>query len=445
MRYKISFSEVKQNIAIAIPVAISQLGHMTVAIADTVMAGRLGALPLAAATLAMSVFIPFLMIAIGMSYGITPLVAQSDGEGSSKHISEILKTSLVLNLGVDILLFVLLLIIAQLLPMMNPDSSIVALAKPFFIIQAISLLPLMFFLILKQFCEGLAITKQATIITIVANVINIGLIYLFIYGTWGFPKLGFNGIAYATLIARIFMMVAMGGFFLAYKDFGIYRSLYRQVSISKTKLNELFKTSMPIGLQLMLESGAFGFAAILAGWIGANEIAAHQISLNIAAVTYMAATGIASATTVRVGNEWGRKDMSAMRNAAAAAFVIILVYEIISCLFFVVFKNQLPLLYIKETNIVMLSASLLLITALFQLSDGIQVVAMGALRGIGDVRIPTIVAVFSYWIIGLPAGYLLGFNLKMGVQGIWYGLLIGLSISAVMLTVRLRNKVKNLV
>ncbi len=442
MRYRISFPEVRQNIAIAIPVAISQLGHMTVAIADTVMAGRLGALPLASATLAMSVFIPFLMIAVGMSYGITPIVAQSSGEGSNTHIAQVLKTGLVLNIVVDVLLFVLLMVVAQLLPYMNPDPAIVAMAKPFFIIQAVSLLPLMFFLILKQFCEGLAITRQATIITVVANVINIGLIYMFIHGTWGLPILGFDGIAYATLIARVFMMVSMIAFFFGQKDFKIYRSLYSKVRVSSAQFWSLMKSSMPIGLQLMLESGAFGFAAILAGWIGASEIAAHQISLNIAAVTYMAATGIAAATTVRIGNEWGKKDMTTLRNAWAAAFIIVFTYEVLSIFFFVLFRYQLPLFYIQDPDIVMLSASLLLITALFQMSDGIQVVAMGALRGIGDVKIPTIVAVFSYWVIGLPAGYVLAFNLKMGVQGIWYGLLIGLSISAVMLTVRFHNKVR---
>lgn len=444
MKYHISLSEARKNIAIAIPVAISQLGHMTVAVADTLMAGRLGAMPLAAATLAMSVFIPFFMIAIGMSYGLTPSVAQHDGEGNKVEIAKVLKNGLWLNIIIDVLLVLILLGIAQLFPYLNPDKELVAMAKPFFIIQVLSLLPVMFFLILKQFCEGLAITRQATVITIIANVINIALIYVFIHGTFGVPQLGFNGIAYATLIARTFMMVSMGLFFLLHKGFQPYRTLYKSIKIKSSEMITLLKNSMPIGLQLLLESGAFGFAAILAGWIGANEIAAHQISLNIAAITYMVATGIASATTVRTGNEWGKKDMTALRTASWTALVIIMVYEVICCLFFVVVKDYLPLAYIQDSAIVSLSASLLLITALFQMSDGIQVVAMGALRGIGDVQTPTIVAVISYWIIGLPAGYVLAFYTGMGVQGIWYGLLIGLTASAILLTVRLKRKLQNI-
>ncbi|TAH26613.1 MAG: MATE family efflux transporter [Cytophagales bacterium] len=435
-----SLQEVKQNIAIAIPVAISQLGHMAVAVADTIMAGNLGALPLAAATLAISIFIPFMMISVGMSYGITPMVAIADGENNLPEIVKILKNGFWLNMIMNFLLFIILLLLVQLLPIINPNPEIVALAKPFFILQSLSLIPLSVFLIIKQFLEGLAITRVATMITIIANVINIGLIIVFTQGFFQLPNLGLTGIAYATVIARLFMLIAIVFYFMVRPDFKVYRKHFQIIKIEFKFIIHLFKNSIPIGLQLMLESGAFGFAAIMAGWIGAKEIAAHQISLNIAAITYMAATGIAAATTVRVGHEWGKKNYTMIRTAAFTALLVVFIYELISCLSFILFKDLLPLVYIREKIIVELSASLLMITALFQVSDGLQVVAMGALRGIEDIRIPTIVAVIAYWLLGLPLGYFLAFKLHLGVQGIWYGLLAGLSISAVLLCLRVHKK-----
>lgn len=445
MQKYITFSEVKKNLAIAIPVSISQLGHMVVAVVDTLMAGRLGGLPLASATLAMSIVIPFMMICIGMTYGLTPLVARNYGNNNdTRGNTLLLKNAFVLNMLVGVLLVGLLLLMTNYLGYVNPNKELVALAKPFFVIQTLSLIPLVFFQVIKQFCEGFSITKQATIITVIANIINIALIFLFIDSEMGNSTKGFMGIAYSTLIARVFMMVAIFVFFITKKEFGIYKKLYGEVKIRFLVLKNLLKDSLPIGLQLMLESGAFGFAAILAGWIGANEIAAHQISLNIAAVTYMIATGISSSTTVRVGFEMGKKDFSKVLTATYSAMTIILVYEVVACAFFVTFREQLPYFYISDSVIVAMASSLLLITALFQLSDGVQVVAMGALRGLGDIRTPTLIAVVSYWLLGLPIGYLLAFKFGFGVYGVWYGLLAGLTISAILLIVRLANKFKKM-
>lgn len=200
--------------------------------------------------------------------------------------------------------------------------------------------------------------------------------------------------------------------------------------------------SLPVGFQLSFESGAFGFAAIMVGWVGASEIAAHQVALNMAAVTYMAATGIASAATVRVGNEFGKKDYIAVRRAGVTAFTIVLMFMGTCALGFMLFRDVLPSLYVQDKHIEETAVALLLISAFFQLSDGVQVVGLGCLRGIGDIRIPTCIALVAYWVIGLPVGYYFAFNLNQGVEGIWYGLFLGLSVAAILLLERFNRKSK---
>jgi MATE family multidrug resistance protein len=254
--------------------------------------------------------------------------------------------------------------------------------------------------------------------------------------------MGVLGASYATLTARIFMAISMIAFVFYYPAFRQYLRRLSQIQYDFKFYVRLIKMSLPVGLQLSLESGAFGFAAIMVGWVGANEIAAHHVALNMAAITYMAATGVASAATVRVGNELGKKDFRSLRIAGLSAFNIVVAFMACSAICFVLFRHSLPQLYINEVKIQQLAISLLLISALFQISDGVQVVGLGALRGIGDVRIPTIIALLAYWLIGLPLGYILAFTFKMGVEGVWYGLLTGLTVAAIFFFVRFNYKSK---
>jgi MATE family multidrug resistance protein len=434
----------KENLKIAFPVALSQLGHIAVGMADTIMVGTLGGDSMASVTIAFSVFVPFMMFGIGISYGISPLVAKADGENNREEISRILKHSIILNVLTGLLIFFLLYFSSSLLAELSQPKHVVKNAISFFQILSFTIVPLMIFQTFKQFAEGLAITKQAMFISISANILNIILNFVLIYGHFGFPKFGSDGAAYATLTARIFMAVCMFSFVFYHKKFAIYWKGLSSVKYTGQVYRRILKMVLPVGLQLSMEAGAFGFAALMMGWIGAWEISAHHIAITLAAGSYMAATGIAAAATVRVGNEFGKKDYRSLQTAGFSSFFIVIVFMGLCAGFFILFRNQLPHLFINDPRIENMAASLLLITAFFQLSDGIQVVGLGALRGIGDVRIPTAIALISYWLIGLPIGYVFAFFLNYKAEGIWYGLLIGLTLAATMLTVRFYIKSRDL-
>ncbi|HEX8548555.1 MAG TPA: MATE family efflux transporter [Cytophagaceae bacterium] len=425
----------KRTLLIAFPVCISQLGHIAVGVADSIMAGKLGGIPLAAATLCFSIQVPFLMFGIGISYGATPLISKALGENNQLGISSLLRHSVIMNLLTGIIITIFLYLSAGVLDHLNQNNEVVSAAKPFFQILALSMLPLMVFQSYKQFAEGLAYTNHAMAISISANVLNIFLNYALIFGKWGYPGMGLNGAATATLISRVYMAILMFAFVHFSRHFKLYIEMAKDVKTKADTFLILFRKSLPVGLQLLFETGAFGFAAIMVGWHGSSELAAHQIALNLAAVTYMAATGISSAGAVIVGFEYGSKNYIGIKKAGLTALLFVVILMSVSAVFFIVFRHDLPKFYIDDEEIYKISASLLLIAAFFQLSDGLQVVALGILRGMGNVKLPTTIALFSYWGIALPLGYFLSFKMGYGVEGIWYGLLLGLSLSAGLLLI----------
>jgi MATE family multidrug resistance protein len=435
-----SGNEYKKLIKIAIPVTISQLGHITVGVADSIMLGQLGGLELAASTIGFSLFFPFMMLGIGLSYGLSPLIAKANGENNTQKIKSILYHGLWLNLSFGILISLFLWFSSSFFDLLHIPEDIQPLTVNYFTWMAFSMVPLMFFQVNKQFAEGFGITKFAMTISITGNLLNIFLNYLFIYGKHGFPPMGVEGAAIATFISRIYMALVVGIYILFNTKL---KSYYKQISTSTFNWKEfvfLSKISFPIGLQLIMESGAFGFTAIMSGWLGTNEIAAHQIALNLAGITYMAATGLSASATVRVGNELGRQNYLSMQKAGTSAFIMVALFMSINAFVFIALRFYLPTLYLKDVEIIKLSSSLLLITAFFQLSDGIQCVGLGNLRGLGDVKIPSFITLLAYWILGIPIGYILAFKMHLGVEGIWYGLLIGLSVAAVLLLVRFYYK-----
>jgi MATE family multidrug resistance protein len=436
----------REHIILSLPVAVSQLGHIFVGVADTVIAGiRLGTPPLASAAIASSLFFPILMMGIGISYGATSLIARASGAGDKKEIGIIFKHSLVLNLLLSIVLFFMLYKGAFILNLLDQPAEVAPAAVDFAEWLAWSILPLMVFQTFKQFAEGLSNTRQAMVISISSNILNVLLIFVFIDGFWIIPAMGLNGIAVATFVARIFMAMAMMTVVLTDKQYSEYLKDWKIIRFKKSKFSELIKISLPIGLQLTLEAAAFGFAFILVGRLGTKEIAAHQIALNMAGVTYMGATGISAAATVRVGNEFGRKDFVELRKAGYSALMLVVGYMSITAISFVCLRYYLPTLYIEDITVIQIASTLLLIAAFFQLSDGIQVVGLGALRGMGDVVIPTVAALVAYWVIGLPLGYWLAFKMGLGIEGIWYGLSLGLILVSVFLFLRFRMKSRKLV
>jgi len=441
----LSKKHIKETIILAGPVALSQLGHISVGVVDTLMAGQINKEALAAATVALSVFFPLFMLYVGFSYGFTPLISQAHGEGDELKIARILKHALVLNIVVGFFLTALLCTGIYGIPHLNQPAHIVAPAIEFFAIIALSLIPIIVFQVFKQFIEGLGNTKQAMVVSILGNVVNIILIVVLVYGWYGLPKLGLNGIAYATLIARIFMAVSMLFFFLFTKDYAHYRTAYKRVRFDWETLKEVFEKSYPVGLQMSFESGAFSLAAILVGTFGVEQISAHQIALNLASVTYMIATGIAAAATVRVGFEYGRKEKIELQQAGRTAIILAVAFMSATAIMFALLHNVLASFYTSDVEVIHIAGLLLWMVAFFQLSDGVQVVSMGSLRGMGDVVIPSSIAFTAYWVIGLPLGALLAFVFGWEVYGIWVGLTVGLVFASIVLLVRFLRKSKEIV
>lgn len=430
--------EIRRIIGIAIPVTVGQLGHMSVGVADSIMLGNLGGVELAASTFGLSVFVPFMMMGVGISYGVSPAVAKANGEHDHKALNSLILHGLVLNTFIGLLFSLVLWYFSGSLKYFGQPDEIVSITIVFFQWMALCMFPLMIFQSLKQFAEGLSVTKPFTVISLSGNLINILLNYLLIFGKFGFPKMGVEGAAIATFVARVYM-ASMVFVYYYFSPLKIYIQRLNLYSLIWSKIISLAKVSLPIGLQMVLEVGAFGFAAIMTGWIDTNSLAAHQIALNLAAITYMAATGIASAASVRVGFELGKKNRYGLRNAGVNSVLLVILFMTVNAVLFFVFRNFLPTIYIKDLQIVEIASSLLLITAFFQISDGVQAVGLGALRGLSDVKMPTLIAFIAYWVIALPVGYVLAFYFKLGVEGIWYGLLSGLTIAAILLIKRFLN------
>lgn len=438
-------AHLKKNLLLAYPVMISQVGHMMVNVADSIMVGKLGALPLAGASLANVIFHLLMTFGIGISYAITPLVATANGEGNHDRVAQILKNGFLLNMVTSMLLFMLVFAGSPILFYLDQPEDVVTAAVPYLNIVTLSLIPLMLFQTFRQFAEGLAQTKQAMFIVIATNVINIGLNYFLIYGKAGFPALGLNGAGWASFISRVILAVWMMSYIYLSSRFSKYRDGFSLKYYSKALIKRLAEIGLPAGFQFIFEVGAFGFAVIMMGWISTEALAAHQIAVNLAAVSYMAASGLSAAATIRIGNQLGRKDILTLRAAAFTLYGMVIAFMLLSAFVFVLGRYFLPSLYINNPEVIHIASSLVVIAGFFQLSDGIQVVSLGALRGLQDVKIPSAMTFMAYWVIALPMGYWLAFKLNLGAEGIWYGLLIGLTLVAVVMTIRFNKLTKALV
>ncbi len=409
-----------------------------VGVADSVMIGNTGTIPLAASSFANSLFVILLVFGIGVSFGLTPLVAEADGGKNKQRLSLLLGNGLMVNSLVSLVLVALLFMGIPFMDFLGQDTEVLDLAKPYLKIITLSVIPLMVFLALKQFAEGLSDTKMAMIITIGANLLNVLLNYLFIFGKGGFPEMKLLGAGYATLISRVIMAIAMFIYIARSSRFKEFVGGLSFHKYNKTMVLRILKIGVPSGLQYIFEVGAFAIAAVLIGTIGPVPLAAHQIAISLASVSYMAASGIAAAATVRIGNERGRKNFAAIRQTGDAALFLSIALMTFAGLVLFFGRYLLPSFYTDEAAVLGLSTSLLIVAVVFQISDGLQVVGLGMLRGLSDVKLPTAITFFSYWIVSLPLCWFTGIYLQGGVLSIWISLAAGLTLAAVLLVWRFR-------
>ena len=437
----------KENLILAGPIVVSQIGHMATHIADGVIVGQFaGITQLAAVSLVNSLFMMVLVIGLGISYGLTPLIAQASGRKDRDECGKLLSNSLIINTITGLFLYAIVHFgTLTIIDHLGQSPDVVAYAKPYLAYLAISIVPLMIFQTFKQFAEGLGFTLQAMRISIIGNLINIILGIIFVKGMFGIEPMGVKGVGLSTLIDRVLMAIVMGLYVLRSVHFKSYLLKFKFTFMDKIRSKQIIRIGAPVAMQYIFEISAFSGAAVLIGTIGTAQQAAHQIAISLAALTYMVASGIASSATIKTGNYLGEKNFTDLRRSAIASYHVVIVVMCFTAIVFVVASSLLPYFYTNDIKVVEIAAQLLIIAGLFQLFDGTQVVGLGVLRGIGDVNVPTYITFLSYWIIGIPLGYFLGIYLNLGVNGIWYGLTVGLLTASILLFFRFQHRTKLLI
>ena len=412
----------KEHLVLALPIMISQLSHIAIVVADNVMVGWLGAMPLAACALANSLLWPFFALGIGVSYGMTPLVAAADARQNYKKTTKLLKHSLVINLGFAMFFCMAIVVGSPLLHHIGQTPAVASLAEPYLWIAAVSLVPFMLFQTFREYAEGLSFTKEAMYINLFCSLINILLNYVLIYGKLGLPTMGLVGAGWATLISRILMAGMMAGY--VFKARKLKRCLvgFSLKGFLRPYFVKIIHIGFPAGLEFTLESVAYTLSMIMVGWIGAEIQAAHMIIVNLTSVSFVAVWGIALATTIRVGNQFGLRNFPTLRMVGFVGFVLGSALMLLATLVFLGGHRLLPSFYTDEQAVLEVATSLLVIAGILQLSDGIGAIGVSALRGMEDTTVPFFITTVSHWLLGIPLAYVLCFPCAWGVQGLWWGL-----------------------
>ena len=430
----------RRNLKVAIPVVISQAGQITVMLADNIMVGHLGAMELAAVSFSGSLYMIGMIFGMGFTLGVTPLVGIAYGENKFRKAGLLFQNALLVNLFSTVIFMSLLFSVNLFLDRMGQEAVVVDLARPFYNIMVWSFLPQMIFFSGRQFAEGIGNTKIAMIITILCNVLNIVLNYGLIYGKLGLPEMGVTGAAIATLISRIGMAVLMLFALFRLSIFNRYFKFFRKDGFNKTYLKNLFKVGGPISIQTGTEVLTFSLCGIMIGWISGVSLAANQVTQTMSSLTFMIALGVSSATTIRVSHQLGEKNYIGMRKAGFASMHLALAFMSVSAFCFIVFRNYIPYIFTSDEAVIAISSQLFVICGIYQVFDGLQVVAMAALRGMADTKVPMYISFVSYLVVCLSVGYFLAFVVGLGAVGFWLGYVAGLSLAAVWLSLRFRRK-----
>lgn len=435
--------EARKTLKLAIPIILGELAQMSLGIIDTAMVGSISYKHLAAAALVMSVMnIPF-VFGIGITISVAQMVSMAHGRFDAKQVSHYLYNGFWLCVIAAIAISFGLEMSKNILYHLKQDPEVVAFAVPYFQIMAWSVIPMLLFLALKQFTDGLEFTKTAMLLSLLALPINVFLNWIMIFGNLGFPKMDLVGAGIATLITRTLIFFVLGWIILSHSSFRKYVAVRKKVwQIKWQTQKELLNIGLPSSFQITMEAGAFAISGIIIGTISAVDQAAHQIALSIASLTFMVSMGLSQAGSIRASNNYGRKDWTTISWIGKSTLITALIYGTTCAIGFSLFRHQLPLIFNKNQQVVELSAYLLLFAAVFQISDSVQAICAGLLRGIKDVKVPTYFIAIAYWIIGIPFGYYLAFYQGMGAAGIWVGFIIGLTLSAIFLTIRFRRIVK---
>ena len=446
--------EFSYNLRLAYPIILGMVGHTLIGIVDNIMVGKLGSTELAAVSLGNSMIFIAMSLGIGFSTAITPIVAEGDAEKNDNKIRSAFHHGLFLCIILGLILFGVIVLAKPIMELLEQPADVIALAKPYLDWVAFSLIPLIVYQGYKQFADGLSLTKYSMYAMIMANVLHVGMNYVLIYGIWIFPKMGIVGAALGTVISRIFLVMFMHIMLSRRNDLKRYFKNFSFAEIKKETLKKIISIGFPSAMQMLFEVVLFTASIWLCGNIGKTSQAANQIALSLASMTFMFAMGLSVTSMIRVSNQRGLQDFKQLVIVARSIFLLAIIIETVFAILFVAFHDFLPHIFLNmenggqvldNTEVISIASKLLLIAAVFQISDGIQVVVLGALRGLQDVKVPMYITFVAYWIIGFPISYYLAEYTPWKAEGVWIGLLAGLTVAAIFLYIRFHYLTKKLI
>ena len=449
-RFSTYKEQYKQNLRLALPVVLTQLGQILTQFADNLMVGRYGGddpLPLAAVSFGGAVFFILFITSIGIALGMTPLIGELYAQGNRERSSHLLQNGILFYGALGIAMTAFQYAIIPLMYHLGQPVEVVDAAIPYYKMLVWSMPFVMLFFAFKQFLEGVGNTKVEMVVTIIANLANVGFNWVFIYGRYGLPEMGAVGAGLGTLLSRIIAPILMIGYFYARREYRDYLERFALRNYSWKEVGQLTRMGLPIALQMFLEASAFAGTGIMMGWFGdgaKTAIGANQIATTIANCAFMIVMSIGAATTIRVSHCYGARNLGEMTMAAKASYHLVLAWNAFAAAVFLSLRHVIPTLFTTNAEVIGIASQLLAFAALYQLSDGIQNVSVGILRGIQDVRIIMPIALISYWLLNLPVGYLVGFTLGMGPAGLYIGFTFGLSTAALLMILRIRRSIRRL-
>lgn len=439
-------SETSQTLKIALPLILGNVTQMALGLIDTAMVGAIDYKQLAAAAFVTNFLAIPHILGIGLTTALTPLIAIANGQNDTFKVSNYFYNGLILCTIAAIIIAIGLSYSTSLVHHLGQDPEVIQLAIPYLKVMGWSTIPMIFYLTLKQFCDALEFTKVAMTLSLLSVPINIFLNWIMIFGKFGFPRLELLGAGIATLLTRVIVMIILAIVILKSEKFKKYIQIRKEAwCIRKDAMIQLLQIGIPSSLQYSLEVGAFALSGIMIGWFGATQQAAHQIALNIASFTFMVIMGISTAGSIRVSNALGRRKYQSLRDIGFNTLKVGVFCGVFFAINFIIFHQQLPYIFNQQQDVVMLAGHLLIFAAIFQISDATQAIGVGLLRGIKDVKIPTLCIIFAYWVVGLPLGYFLGVQYDMKATGMWIGLALGLTASSILLNLRFHYRTRKLV
>lgn len=422
--------EARRTLVLAAPIIVGQVSTMLMGVTDAIMIGHVGKVPLAASAFAGSMFGFLFMAMIGLLTPVSIMVSRSHGAGDEAEAAQWMKHGTVIAIVAGALGMALMLFLGTQLHHFGQPPEVLAEIHPYYELFMISMIPTLLFQVQRQFSESLERPVTPMIIMLAGVLLNVLLNWILIYGNWGAPALGLEGAGWATLLSRCVGVLVIWWWIKRTDYFKTAWPRDWTSNYTRARFKRMLGLGVPISLSLSFEGWTFGVAALMMGWLGSTALAAHQIAISCAAFTFMIPLGLAMAVSVRIGRAVGQKRITALRPIAHSAQLISGIVMLITAVFFVFAGEQLASAFVKEADVIALAGQLLVVAAVFQLADGGQVVAGAALRGLTDVKVPTVITAIAYWVIALPFGWWLSFRTDFGPRGVWVGLAVGLTLSA---------------